>query len=76
MSFNSGPSADAPTLITDLFALVDASIRQGRAIERVDNPAAAAAYRDQLAALGRVLQRVGEDRVTPAELLITPEPGA
>ncbi|GAA4681422.1 hypothetical protein [Phytohabitans rumicis] len=74
MSWQSGPSTDEPTLITDLFALIDSSIRQGRAIERVDQAAAAAAYRDGLAALGRILQRVGENRVGPAELLITPEP--
>jgi hypothetical protein len=69
---------DSPTLLSDVFDLIEASIQQGRAIERVDKPAAAKAYRAQLAALGRVLQWVGEDDVTPAELLITAqrEPGA
>lgn len=77
---NSGPAGDQPTLLTDLFDLVDAAITQGRAIERVDPSAAAAAYRLELAALGRILTRIGEDRVGPAELLIAPpaqrEPGA
>jgi len=76
MSINSGPSTEQPTLLTDLWDLIEAAIQQGRAIERVDQPAAAKAYAAQLAALGRILQRVGEDRVGPAEMLIkTSEPG-
>ena len=79
MTMNSGPGPHEPTLLSDLFELIDAAIQQGRAIERVDEVAAGAAYRKELAALGRILQRVGEDKVGPAELLITPqrtEPGA
>lgn len=73
MSFNSGPSADQPTLMTDLFDLIEAAIQQGRAIERVDHVAARVAHANQLASLGRVLVWIGEDRTQPAELLVTPE---
>lgn len=62
---------DSPTLLSDVFELIEASVQQGRAIERVDKAAAAKAYHAQLAALGRVLQWVGEDTVTPADLLVS-----
>lgn len=71
MTSNIGPQTEKPTLISALFELIDASIQQGRAIERVDRQAAAVAYRDQLAALSRILAEVGED-VSPASLLTMP----
>lgn len=61
--------ADPPTLLSDLMDLMDASVRQGRAIERADSLAAAEAHRDALAALGRVLERVepGQRPALPRE---------
>lgn len=71
MTSNIGPQTEQPTLISALFDLIDASIQQGRAIERVDHSAAAHAYRDQLAALSWILKEVGQD-VSPASLLTMP----
>lgn len=78
MSWASGPSTDEPSLITDLMDLIEAAFQQGRAVERVDQPAAMKAHRASLAALARVLRRVDPDgRTDPSELLIdTREPGA
>jgi len=80
VSWQSGSSTDGPTLISDLFDLAEAAYRQGQAVARTDQPAAAAAHRASLAALGRILARVDPDGKTkPAELLIEPpaqrEPG-
>lgn len=64
------PMPDESTAIGDLMALMDASVRQGRAVESGDEIGAGLAYRDALACFGRLLARIDPDGAANAEALM------